>query len=141
MATPTHTDVGDALPTPGHGSPTLAHVAFSSALRANVPNRLSNPARAHRGAVVARHLPHLPLLRRPAHRGHFSVDHHNPISRGGDLSIGNILAGGLRCNKIEGDLNNHEFLSLTVFHAQVPPEVGKDVFARLYAGGRFMRRR
>jgi HNH endonuclease len=60
----------------------------------------------------------------------FSVDHHNPISRDGDFTIGNILVCHLRCNKIKGNLTSHEFLHL----AQFPPEVGKDVLARLYAG-------
>jgi hypothetical protein len=32
--------------------------------------------------------------------GNFSVDHHHPISRDGDFSIGNILVCHLRCNKI-----------------------------------------
>jgi AAA domain/HNH endonuclease len=39
----------------------------------------------------------------------FSVDHHNPISRDGDFSIGNILVCHLRCNKIKGNLTSHEF--------------------------------
>jgi len=71
----------------------------------------------------------------------FSVAPHNPISRDGDFSIGNILVCHLRCNKIKGNLTSHEFRHLAAFLAQFPPEVGKDVFARLYAGGRFMRRR
>jgi 5-methylcytosine-specific restriction endonuclease McrA len=70
----------------------------------------------------------------------FSVDHHNPISRDGDFSIANILVCHLRCNKIKGNLTSHEFLHLTAFLAHFPPEVGKDVLARLYAGGRVMRR-
>jgi HNH endonuclease len=71
----------------------------------------------------------------------FSVDHHNPISRDWDFSIGNILVCHLRCNKIKGNLASHEFLRLMAFLAQFPPEVGKDVLARLYAGGHFIRRR
>jgi hypothetical protein len=70
----------------------------------------------------------------------FSIDHHNPISRGGDFSIGNTLVCHLRCNKIKGNLTSHEFQHLTPFLAHFPPEVSKDVLARLYAGGRFCRR-
>jgi hypothetical protein len=70
----------------------------------------------------------------------FSVDHHNPISRDGDFAIGNILVCHLRCNKIKGNLTSHE-LHLTAFLAHFPPEVGKDVLARLYAGGRVVRRK
>jgi hypothetical protein len=70
----------------------------------------------------------------------FSIDHHSPISRDGQFSIGNILVCDLRCNKIKGNLNDREFLRLTGFLAPFPPEVGKDIFRRLYAGGRFMRR-
>jgi 5-methylcytosine-specific restriction endonuclease McrA len=71
----------------------------------------------------------------------FSIDHHNPISRGGDFSFGNIVVCDPRCNKIKGNLNDHEFLHLMAFLAHFPLEVGKDVRARLYAGGRVMRRR
>jgi 5-methylcytosine-specific restriction endonuclease McrA len=71
----------------------------------------------------------------------FSVDHHHPISRDGAFSIANILVCHLRCNKIKGNLTSHEFLHFAAFLAQFPPEVAKDVLARLYAGGRFMRRR
>ena len=34
----------------------------------------------------------------------------------------------------------HRIGWVVAFLAQFPPEVGKDVLARLYAGGRFMRR-
>jgi hypothetical protein len=81
------------------------------------------------------------LLCRPLTAANFSIDHHNPISRGGDFSIGNILVCDLRCNNIKGNLNSHEFLRIAGVLAQFPPDVGKDVLARLYAGGRFMRRR
>ena len=50
----------------------------------------------------------------------FSVDHHNPISRDGDFSIGNILVCHLRCNKIKGNLTSHEFLHLDRVPRPVP---------------------
>jgi hypothetical protein len=48
----------------------------------------------------------------------FSIDHHDPISCDADYSIANILVCHLRCNKIKGNLNNHEYLRLTGFLAQ-----------------------
>jgi hypothetical protein len=81
-----------------------------------------------------------PYYAGPLTVANFSVDHHNPISRDGDFSIGNILVCHLRYNKIKGNLTSHEFLHLTAFLAHFPPEVGKVVLARLYAGGQFMRR-
>jgi hypothetical protein len=71
----------------------------------------------------------------------FSVDHHNPISRDRDFSIDNIIVCDLRCNRIKGNLKNHDFLDLTAFLARFPPDVARDVLARLYAGGRLMRRK
>ena len=70
-----------------------------------------------------------------------STDHAIPIARGGSAAIANLVFCDLRCNKIKGKLSDCEFLRLTALLAQFPPEVGKDVLARLYAGGRFMRRR
>jgi hypothetical protein len=70
----------------------------------------------------------------------FSVDHHNPISRdGGFLHRQHFgLRPSLR-QAYKGNLKNHEFLRLTAFLAEFPPEAGKNLFARLYAGGRIMR--
>jgi hypothetical protein len=82
-----------------------------------------------------------PYCAGPLTVANFSIDHHNPISRDGDFSIGNIVVCDLRCNKIKGNLNDHEFLQFIGFLAKFPPEVGKDVLARLYAGGCFRRRR
>jgi 5-methylcytosine-specific restriction endonuclease McrA len=70
----------------------------------------------------------------------YSIDHLNPISRDGDFSIGNIVVCDLRCNKIKGNLIDHEFLRLTGFLAEYPPEVAKDMLARLYGGGLVRRR-
>jgi 5-methylcytosine-specific restriction endonuclease McrA len=82
-----------------------------------------------------------PYCAGPLTVANFSIDHHNPISRDGDFSIGNIVVCDLRCNKIKGKLTDCEFQRFTAFLAQFPPEVGKDVLVRLYAGGRFLRRR
>jgi hypothetical protein len=94
-------------------------------------------------AVVAQALAtgSCPYCAGPLTMANFSVDHPNPISRDGEFSIGNTLVCDLRCNKIKGNLNSREYLCLSAFLAQFPPEVGKDVLARLYAGARFMRRR
>ena len=68
---------------------------------------------------------HLYLYAGPLTVANFSIDHHNPISGGGDFSIGNIFVCDMRRNKIKANLNHREFLRLTAFIAQLPQEVGK----------------
>jgi hypothetical protein len=75
----------------------------------------------------------MPLLRLGAYRGQLLHRSSPPDQRDGDFSIGNILVCHLRCNKIKGNLTSHEFFHLSAFLAHFPPEVGKDVLARLYA--------
>ena len=70
-----------------------------------------------------------------------SADPATPITRGGTFHLTNIVVTDLRCNKIKGQMTPEEFVALTAALASFGPTARKDVFARLYAGGRFIRRR
>lgn len=68
----------------------------------------------------------------------FVADHMDPISRGGKFIMKNLAPCCKPCNCQKGKMNDEEFDRLGVFLDSLPPEVAKDVRARLTSGGRWM---
>lgn len=66
------------------------------------------------------------------------ADHMNPVSRGGKFTMENLAPCCKPCNCQKGKMNDDEFYRLCDFLATLPPEVAKDVRARLTTGGRWM---
>jgi 5-methylcytosine-specific restriction endonuclease McrA len=66
----------------------------------------------------------------------FSLDHRQPLSRGGTWDADNLVVICLRCNKIKGNLCDDEFRHFIDAVLQLDEVARKDIMARLYAGGR-----
>ncbi len=73
----------------------------------------------------------------------FSIDHQQPISSGGTFAMNNIIVCDLRCNKIKGQMAIQEFVILNATLQTFSEIARKDIYARLYSGGRrfFSKRR
>lgn len=69
----------------------------------------------------------------------FSVDHHEPIRRGGTFLAENLNLVCMRCNKLKGILTALEYQSLLDLIKTWPAEVKKNLLTRLYSGGKYMR--
>jgi 5-methylcytosine-specific restriction endonuclease McrA len=69
----------------------------------------------------------------------FSLDHSIPTSRGGPHSITNLAVCCLRCNETKGTLTTLEFSAVRTLAAVWPENARINFFARLRAGGRFIR--
>jgi 5-methylcytosine-specific restriction endonuclease McrA len=69
----------------------------------------------------------------------FSLDHSIPTSRAGPHSIANLAVCCLRCNETKGTLTTLEFSAVRTLAAVWPDKTRIKFFARLRAGGRFIR--
>jgi 5-methylcytosine-specific restriction endonuclease McrA len=69
----------------------------------------------------------------------FSADHRQPVSRSGKHEIDNLVICCERCNQTKGMMNDLEFIDLLNCLDHFPPNVRRDVLARLRAGGRWFR--
>lgn len=68
----------------------------------------------------------------------FSLDHANPVSRGGSWEAHNLNVCCKRCNETKGPLNQFEFFSIIALLTPWDAEPRRNVLARLRAGARFM---
>lgn len=64
-----------------------------------------------------------------------SLDHRQPIARGGKHSLDNLLVCCTRCNRLKGQLTEGEFHQLATLLAAIHPVARQDVERRLLAGG------
>jgi 5-methylcytosine-specific restriction endonuclease McrA len=62
------------------------------------------------------------------------LDHGQPISRGGNASIDNIVPACGGCNRAKGDLTFSEFVALRGFLEKTFEDRGKSLLARLKRG-------
>lgn len=65
-----------------------------------------------------------------------SIDHSQPLSRGGSFDLANLRVCCLKCNRSKGAMTEIEFIQLQQLVATWE-DGGKDLFARLRRGGRF----
>jgi 5-methylcytosine-specific restriction endonuclease McrA len=69
----------------------------------------------------------------------FSVDHSEPISRGGSFALDELCIICLRCNQVKGNMNEGEFTRLLWLLKEFHPDAARNLLARLRAGGRITR--
>ena len=70
----------------------------------------------------------------------FSIDHCQPLSRGGVYTQGNLVICCNHCNQVKGSLGHLEYQALLKLVHTWDAQVRKDFMARLKAGGKFIRR-
>ena len=70
----------------------------------------------------------------------FSVDHRQPITRGGSFGYENLEPCCVRCNALKGALTYQEFELLMATIAHWEPFARKNLLARLAAGGKLINR-
>ena len=63
----------------------------------------------------------------------FSVDHKQPVSRGGSCDLGNLEIVSARANSIKGNLARDEFCELLDLTRKWPKEAHSDIMGRLRA--------
>lgn len=68
-----------------------------------------------------------------------SVDHDEPLSRGGEHRLHNLDVVCEKCNLAKGILTGQEYVELLRVLNGWPASVRQDVLGRLRAGGRFRR--
>lgn len=109
--------------------------------RAKNSNSVLNYKIADLHAIVQAHIGHAcPYCRESLTAKNFSADHREPVSRSGKHEIDNLVICCERCNKIKGNMNDGEFISLLDCLDSFPPMIAKNVLSRLLAGGKMMRR-
>jgi 5-methylcytosine-specific restriction endonuclease McrA len=64
-----------------------------------------------------------------------SLDHRQPIGRGGRHAFGNLAVCCTRCNRMKGQLTEGEFRELLTLLALLHPVACQDLKRRLLAGG------
>ena len=84
---------------------------------------------------------HLPCCycRCPLLAATFSVDHADPVSRGGGFALENLRVVCRRCNEAKGALDDLEFSDLLALLRTWPDAARKGTLRRLRAGGRALR--
>lgn len=70
----------------------------------------------------------------------FSIDHADPVSRGGSHSTYNLRMCCLRCNKIKGSFTEAEFVKLRSCALDLGGECFKQLNSRLLASNNIFRR-
>lgn len=70
-----------------------------------------------------------------------SMDHDEPVSRGGPWELDNLVVCCIRCNQIKGNMTGHEFLTLLRWaQDNLGPSARESLLSRLRAGGAICRR-
>ncbi len=69
----------------------------------------------------------------------FSVDHSEPVSRGGSFALDDLCVICMRCNQVKGNMNEGEFTRLLWLLREFQADVARNILARLRAGGRLIR--
>lgn len=64
-----------------------------------------------------------------------SIDHGVPLSRGGDMRLGNLTVVCKPCNAYKGDLTEHEYKHLRIALNALHPDAQKSIYQRLKSGG------
>lgn len=70
-----------------------------------------------------------------------SLDHEDPVSRGGSLALDNLTECCADCNRLKGPLTREEFEQLLAFLRQLPAAAQTDLRRRLNAGAMGVRNR
>ncbi|MFL6427804.1 MAG: HNH endonuclease [Acidobacteriaceae bacterium] len=70
-----------------------------------------------------------------------SLDHQEPVSRGGSLALDNLIECCADCNRLKGALTAEEFGLLLEFLRTLPPAAQTDLRRRLNAGAMGVRNR
>ncbi|MHB1422135.1 MAG: HNH endonuclease [Gemmataceae bacterium] len=65
-----------------------------------------------------------------------SLDHRQPIARGGRHALDNLAVCCARCNAIKGQLAEDEFRDLLILLSRTHPAARTDIERRLLAGGK-----
>ena len=68
----------------------------------------------------------------------FVCDHKNSVARGGEFVLDNTVACCKSCNWRKGLMNYDEFIKFNEFLSTLPPEVVRDIRARLSMGGKWV---
>lgn len=63
-----------------------------------------------------------------------SLDHQDPVSRGGSLALDNLIECCADCNRLKGPLTAEEFTDLLAFLRGLPAAAQTDIRQRLKAG-------
>jgi len=69
----------------------------------------------------------------------FSVDHRNPVKRGGQFTWDNLQIIDTRCNQIKGTMNDAEYAAFLIRLQAFPEEISKNIMARMRAGAAIIR--
>lgn len=69
----------------------------------------------------------------------FSIDHADPVSRGGTHTLDNLVVCCADCNNAKGDMTDREFTDLMAVMFDWPAAVRKGTLARLRAGNKMFR--
>jgi 5-methylcytosine-specific restriction endonuclease McrA len=80
-----------------------------------------------------------PGCRTPLTLDNLSLDHETPVSRNGGHTLDNLTVLCKNCNPAKGPLTAREWTELLATMNAWPPDIRKNLLARLKAGRRFAR--